>query len=82
VSVVVAPPLLSVVKWRRKEVIIVTKKDIEKKLDEALDTFVYETKSLDDYSQRPVTEGELKEFAKQVFYVLDAVKDAIANYMD
>lgn len=59
-----------------------TKDELKMKLDSALDNFVEETKRLDDYGQNPVSEGELKEFAKQVFYAMDAFKDSLLEYLD
>ena len=38
---------------------------LKAELDAALKNFVDETKHLDDYSQAPVTEGELKEVVRQ-----------------
>ena len=56
--------------------------DLVKELDDALSEFESETKRLDDYSRRPVTEGDLKDFANQVFYVLYSYKNAITKYLD
>lgn len=59
-----------------------TKLDFEQKLDNVLKNFTAEISSLDDYSKAPVTEGQLKDAMKQVFYALDSFRDAILNYID
>ncbi len=53
--------------------------ELRDRLETALETFVQETKHLDDYSKAPVTEGELKEVVKQVYYVLSEFKDALLD---
>lgn len=55
---------------------------LKAELDAALKNFVNETKHFDDYSQAPVTEGELKEVVKQVYYVLDAFRDSLLKHLD
>ncbi len=55
---------------------------LKAELDAALKNFVNETKHFDDYSQAPVTKGELKEVVKQVYYVLDAFRDSLLRYLD
>ena len=55
---------------------------LKAELDAALKNFVDETKHLGDYSQAPVTEGELKEVVKQVYYVFDAFRDNLLKHLD
>ena len=61
---------------------IMDKAALKAELDAALKNFVDETKHLDDYSQAPVTEGELKEVVKQVYYVFDAFRDNLLKHLD
>lgn len=55
------------------------KDELRNRLETALETFVQETKHLDNYSQTPISEGELKEVVKQVYYVLSEFKDALLD---
>ena len=55
---------------------------LKAELDAALKNFVDETKHLDDYNQAPVTEDELKEVVKQVYYVFDAFRDNLLKHLD
>ena len=59
-----------------------TKTELAARLDQALEAFAAETRHLDAYSSAPVSEGELKEVVKQMYYVLDGFKDALLEYLD
>ena len=61
-----------------------TKMELKKRLDDALEDYKADMNSFasDEYSKRPVTEGELAEYSKHVFYVLNSFKDAILDYLD
>lgn len=61
-----------------------TKKELNAALDQALQEFIDETKCVasDPYGKKPVTEGELYESNKQIFYTLDKFKDLLLAYLD
>ncbi len=59
-----------------------TKAELKAALEKSLDDFREETSRLDDSSRAPVAEGELIDFAKQVFYALDSFKNALLMYLD
>ena len=61
-----------------------TKSELNSALDEALQEFVDEQKFVasDPYSKKPVTEGELYESNRQVFYTLHKFKDILLGYLD
>lgn len=61
-----------------------TKAELKDELEQALQNFVDECKFVasDPYSKEPVTQGDLYESHKQVFYLLDRFKDALLNYLD
>lgn len=53
---------------------------LKKQLEQALDTFADETNLMfQAYDQVPATKGDLQEFSKQVYYVLNAFKKAILD---
>lgn len=62
---------------------MMTKKDLENKPDEALDSYLTNTKCIatDPYGKRQITEGDLVEVSKQTFYALLAFKKVILEYM-
>lgn len=61
-----------------------TKQELSAALDQSLQEFVDETKYIasDPYSKKPVTEGELYESNKQIFYALHKFKDILLEYLD
>lgn len=61
-----------------------TKAELKGELEQALQNFVNECKFVvsDPYSKEPVTQGDLHESHKQVFYLLDRFKDALLSYLD
>ncbi|BAK99948.1 hypothetical protein OBV_27500 [Oscillibacter valericigenes Sjm18-20] len=62
---------------------MVTKKELESKLDEALKSYVKDTTCIasDPYGKRQITEGELVELSKQTLYALLSFKKAILEYL-
>lgn len=59
-----------------------TKQELESALDEVLDAFRLDTDRINDYSNKPVTEGDLKDLAKQTFYALNGFKVKILTYFE
>lgn len=61
-----------------------TKQELNAALNQSLQEFINETKCVasDPYGKRPVTEGELYESNKQIFYALDKFKDILLDYLD
>lgn len=61
-----------------------TKQELNAALEQILQEFVDELKFVasDPYSQKPITEGELFESNRQVFYTLHKFKDILLNYLD
>lgn len=52
-------------------------------LQKELDAFQSHIQSnFEEYSDKPVTSGELAEFGKQVFYVLDAFREYIVDELN
>ena len=59
-----------------------TKQELEERLNQALEAYKTDTLALSDpYGKRPVTDGELHEFARQTFYALHEFKTAILEYL-
>ena len=60
-----------------------TKELLRKRLDDALEEYKENVKDIasDPYGKRPVTEGEMYELQKQIFYVLDDFAKAIQEYI-
>ena len=59
-----------------------TKQELDAKLTQALESYKTDTIALfDPYGKRPVTDGELYEFARQTFYALNEFKTAILEYL-
>lgn len=67
----------------RKEVYILTTKELDGALETALNNFKSEIKLTvsDEYGKNPITEGDAVEIAKQTFYVLDDFKDKLIEYL-
>lgn len=61
-----------------------TKAELSDALDQSLQEFVDELKYVasDPYSKKPITEGELYESNKQIFYALHRFKDILLGYLD
>ena len=55
-----------------------TKPELEKSFNEALEAFKADTKAnFDEYSKEPATQGDLADLAKQTFYTLNSFRDAL-----
>lgn len=61
-----------------------TKPELNDALDQSLQELVDELKFVasDPYSKKPVTEGDLCESNKQIFYALHKFKDILLEYLD
>lgn len=59
-----------------------TKQELDERLTKALESYKTDALAMSDpYGKRPVTDGELHEFARQTFYALHEFKAAILEYL-
>lgn len=59
-----------------------TKQELDERLTKALESYKTDTLAMSvPYGKRPVTDGELYEFARQTFYALHEFKTAILEYL-
>ena len=60
-----------------------TKKELEARLDQALENYQTDMQSIasDPYGKQPITEGQLYEASKHIFYALNTLKKEILEYL-
>lgn len=60
-----------------------TIKELDQRLTSALDDFSSEIQQeYDDYSKEPVTGGDIAALSRQTFYVLDAFRKEIVQFLE
>ena len=58
-------------------------RNLDDQLKKDLDSFQqYVQSNFEEFSDSPVSSGELAEFGKEVFYLLDAFREHIVNAFD
>lgn len=72
-----------VVDWRQKGGEYVTIKELDQRLTLVLEDFSSEMRSeYDDYSNEPVTGGDIAQLSRQTFYALDEFRKEIIKYLE
>ncbi len=72
-----------VVDWRQRGGESTTIKELDQRLTLVLEDFSSEMRSeYDDYSNEPVTGGDIAQLSRQTFYALDGFRKEIINYLE
>lgn len=81
--VVDCPLRACVVDWRQKGGEYMTIKELDQRLTLVLEDFSSEMRSeYDDYSNEPVTGGDIAQLSRQTFYALDEFRKEIIKYLE
>lgn len=81
--VVDCPLRACVVDWRQRGGESTTIKELDQRLTLVLEDFSSEMRSeYDDYSNEPVTGGDIAQLSRQTFYALDGFRKEIINYLE